>query len=181
MHLAAYYATARTYGVSRDERKMLALDEFGKMGDWDSGQALFTDLAVDSRKWNIDVSISSQDPAHVLRIPIENHISTMFLGRVENREIASQALRLMGVEQNAGYEEIVAGLSPQVAGPNGAQRRGKREFIVKDVMGNVEKVVIDIPADLLANQDTTPDVFRKASTAEPVNGHDLDLDGLVPA
>lgn len=144
LHLASHFATARAYGLGRHERKMVALDEAGMVGRWGSGRALFTNLGRDTRKWNIAAPIASQNPGDILGLNVANFISAAFVGRIEDADIAAEALRLLRITENAGYEGVLAGLSPQVAIGNDRMRRGAREFIVKDVMGNVEKVRIDM-------------------------------------
>jgi hypothetical protein len=89
----------------------------------------------------------------VLGLDIANYISSAFVGRIEDREIATEALRLLQVQQNVGYEAVLGTLSPKV----GDGRRGAREFVVKDVSGHVEKVRIDLghKPGLLEALDTT--------------------------
>jgi AAA-like domain len=169
LHLATYYATRRVYGRVMGERKMIGLDEAGQMGAWGSGRALFTRLGRDTRKWNTAALVSSQDPADVLGLNIANYISTAFVGRIEDPDIAAEALRLLRVPHDVGYESVLAGLSPHVSG-HGTARRGSREFVVKDVQGNVEKVRIDLAhnPDLLAALDTTARPHDEAADREAV-------------
>lgn len=155
LHLATYYATRRVYGRGMQQRKFIGLDEAGQMGAWGSGRALFTRLARDTRKWNTAAVVSSQDPGDVLGLKVANFISTAFVGRIEDHDVAAEALRLLRVPTGVNYESVLAGLSPHVSGGRGS--RAGREFVVKDVEGNVEKVRIDLTHNpsLLSALDTT--------------------------
>lgn len=157
LHLASHYATRRVYDLDRNERKMVALDEAGMVGQWGSGRALFTQLGRNTRKWNIAAPMASQNPGDVLGMNIANWISTSFVGRIEDDDVAAEALQLLRIKTGVGYEAVLAGLSPQVALSDGHRKRGARQFIVKDVLGNVEKVTIDMShqPDLLAAINTT--------------------------
>lgn len=168
LHLASHYATARAYGLTRHERKMVGLDEAGMVGRWGSGRALFTNLGRDTRKWNIAAPVASQNPNDVLSLNVANFISTSFVGRIEDYETATDALRMLRITQNAGYEAVLAGLSPQVALSDGRMKRGAREFVVKDVMGSVEKVRIDMShqPDLLDALNTTAAPVHRAERIE---------------
>jgi AAA domain-containing protein len=164
LHLAVHYVTRRVYGANRNIRKLVALDEIGQMGNWGSGKALFNRLARDSRKWNVAVLASSQDPADVLGLNIANKTSGAFVGRIEEKDIAEQALDLLGVPTGVGYEKAVANLSATATGPGATRNQQPREFVYRDVFGSVEKIAIDLShmPDVLqailtdANPDTSP-------------------------
>lgn len=156
--LAAHYVTSRVYGLGRDPRKLIAFDEVGQMGEWGSGKTLFSRIARDSRKWNLAALVSSQDPEDVLGLNIRNKIGGAFVGRIEDDEIAGQALDLLRIPTGAGYERTLAGLSPFATAADGSRRRMAREFLYRDVLGSVEKMQVDLshnPA-LLDALDTTP-------------------------
>lgn len=165
LHLAAHYVTRRVYGLSPHTRKMVGFDEVGQMGQWGSGTALFNRVARDSRKWNLAAFVSSQDPADVLGLDIANKIGGALVGRIEDPDVARQALELLRVPEV--YASVLAGLSPFTSGPDGSRRRASRQFLFRDVLGAVEKIAIDLtnnPA-LLDALDTTarPDQTRGAA------------------
>jgi hypothetical protein len=184
LHLCAWFATRAVYGRPRADRKLIALDETHFLGQWSAGRALFTRLGRDSRKWNTAVLAASQNPADVLGMDVANFISAAFVGRTEDDDAARDALRMLRVPTGAGYERALATLSPTrsrggvptmgqpTGGPapgpadgtaaggslQGRPRPGFREFVMRDVDGNVDKIRIDLspqPA-LLEALDTTP-------------------------
>lgn len=142
LHLANYFVTRRVYGQQRHLRKVVALDEVGQMGEWGSGKALFSRLGRDSRKWNTAIFVSSQDPKDVLGLNIANKNSGCFVGRIEDTDIATQALELLRAPKDAGYESVLAGLSPLAAGTT--RNRTMRDFVFRDVHGAMERCTIDM-------------------------------------
>src|SRR3712207_9521202 len=69
-------------------------------------------LARDCRKWNLAALVASQNPRDILGLDVQNLVSTVFVGRIaEDQEIASEALRLLRVPVNDGYEATLASLS----------------------------------------------------------------------
>lgn len=167
LHLGSHLTTARAYALDRNERKMVNLDEAGLMARWGSGRSLFSNLGRDSRKWNIAALVASQSPGDILGMNVANFISTAFVGRIEDEETAAEALRLLRIKPGNGYEEVLAGLSPQVALANGGKKRGPREFVVKDVHGNVEKVRIDRShePEVIEALNTTPEQYADRVSA----------------
>jgi AAA-like domain len=154
LHLASWYATRTIYGRPRAERKLVALDETHFLGEWGAGRALFTRLGRDSRKWNTCVLAASQNPADILGMEVSNFVSAAFVGRIEDEQVASEALRLLRVPAGIGYEQhVLAKLSPRAA----AGRSGLREFVMRDVDGNVDRMRVDLDhlPQVLAALDTT--------------------------
>lgn len=156
LHLAAHYTTQRAYGRPKDEPKMVGLDEVRQMQQWGSGRALFTRLATDSRKFNIAALLASQGPRELLDLGIAHLSETAFVGRIEDYDTATEALRFLRVSEGAGYEKVIAGLSLNPTGP--------REFVVRDAEKNVEKVRIDLSGEpeVLEHLATTPGRHREA-------------------
>ncbi|MFI7586211.1 ATP-binding protein [Spongisporangium articulatum] len=154
LHLASWYATRTIYGRSRSERKLVALDETHFLGEWSAGRALFTRLGRDSRKWNTCVLAASQNPADVLGMEVSNFISAAFVGRIEDEAVAADALRMLRVPPGVGYEGVLARLSPRAAS---GTRSGLREFVMRDVDGNVDRMRVDLDhlPHVLAALDTT--------------------------
>jgi hypothetical protein len=157
LHLANRLAVRRCYGGDMHARKLVGLDEAHFMNDWPSGRAFLVRLGRDSRKWNIAGLVASQNPKDILGLDVQNLVSTVFVGRIaEDPEIAAEALRLLGVPVGVGYEQTLAALS-QVA-PDSTDRLGYREFVMRDVDGRVQKIVVDLTwaPDLLDRLNTTP-------------------------
>ncbi|HEY6796930.1 MAG TPA: ATP-binding protein, partial [Kineosporiaceae bacterium] len=154
LHLACWYATRAIYGRPRAERKLIALDETHFLADWGAGRSLFTRLGRDSRKWNTCVLAASQNPSDVLGMEVSNFISSAFVGRIEDDEVASDALRMLRIPAGVGYESVLSRLSPRGAP---GERSKIREFVMRDVDGNVDRMRVDLDhlPELLAALDTT--------------------------
>ena len=71
-------------------------------------------------------------------------------------KIAAEALRLLRVPVDDGYEAVLASLSQSDA--QSSSRLGFREFVMRDVDGRVQKIRVDVSyvQDLLTYLDTTP-------------------------
>jgi hypothetical protein len=165
LHLAAWYASRTIYGRTRSERKLVALDETHFLGQWAAGRALFTRLGRDSRKWNTCVLAASQNPADVLGMEISNFISAAFVGRIEDEEVAADALRMLRVPAGVGYEAVLGRLSPR---STDRTRSGIREFVMRDVDGHVDRMRVDLdhlPHVLRALDTTAPEASRRAALA----------------
>jgi AAA-like domain len=157
LHTAHRLAVRRSYGGDMSARKLVGLDEAHFMEGWRSGRSFLVRLARDSRKWNLAALVASQNPRDILGLDVQNLVSTVFVGRIaEDPEIAAEALRLLRVPVNDGYEQVLAGLS--MVDASSAQRLGFREFVMRDVDGRVQKVRVDVSyvAGLLDHLDTTP-------------------------
>jgi hypothetical protein len=157
LHTAHRLAVRRCYSADMHTRKLVGLDEAHFVHGWASGRSFLIRLARDCRKWNLAALVASQNPQDILDLDVPNLVSTVFVGRVaDDPQIATQALRLLRLPTGTGYEHVLADLSP--ADPGTEQRLGYREFVVRDVDGNVEKVRIDMShvPGLLDHLDTTP-------------------------
>ncbi|WP_446217289.1 ATP-binding protein [Micromonospora sp. IBHARD004] len=175
LHTAHRLAVRRCYGGSMSSRKLVGLDEAHFMEGWRSGRSFLVRLARDSRKWNLAALVASQNPKDILGLDVQNLVSTVFVGRIaEDTEIASEALRLLRVPVNDGYEATLASLSQADAGS--AARLGFREFVMRDVDGRVQKVRVDVSyvAGLLEHLDTTPAAVAQAAGALPTVLADLE-------
>lgn len=159
LHLATHLATSRVYGLPRTDRKMLALDEVGLLSDWASGRSVVQQLGRNTRKWNLAAILASQNGSDILGMDIANFLSTAFVGRTEDEDVAAENLRLLGVKPGHGYEAILMGLSELTLGADDATtRRGPREFVMRDVFRRVERIRVDLThkPDLLRSLYTTP-------------------------
>ncbi|MCM0622535.1 ATP-binding protein [Nocardioides bruguierae] len=151
LHLASWFATRAVYGRTMHERKLVALDETHFLGEWSAGRALFSRLGRDSRKWNTCVLAASQNPTDILGMDVANFMSAAFVGRLEDDETARDGLRMLRVPTGVGYERVLSTLS------SGRGDSQFREFVMRDVDGNVDKLRIDLTGnpDLLAALNTT--------------------------
>ncbi|MDG4761576.1 ATP-binding protein [Micromonospora sp. WMMD710] len=168
LHTAHRLAVRRCYGGSMSSRKLVGLDEAHFMEGWRSGRSFLVRLARDSRKWNLAALVASQNPRDILGLDVQNLVSTVFVGRIaEDAEIASEALRLLRVPVNDGYEATLASLS--AADTSSANRLGFREFVMRDVDGRVQKVRVDVSYvdGLLDHLDTTPAAIAAAAGVLP--------------
>ena len=112
LHTAHRLAVRRCYGGSMESRKLVGLDEAHFMEGWRSGRSFLVRLARDSRKWNLAALVASQNPRDILGLDVQNLVSTVFVGRIaEDAEIAAEALRLLRVPVDDGYEAVLASLS----------------------------------------------------------------------
>ena len=157
LHTAHRLAVRRCYGGSMHTRKLVGLDEGHFMEGWRSGRSFLVRLARDSRKWNLAALVASQNPRDILGLDVQNLVSTVFVGRIaSDPEVAAEALRMLRVPTDVGYEETLASLSANDAGTS--DRLGFREFVMRDVDGRVQKIRVDMSyvPDLLGYLDTTP-------------------------
>ncbi|WP_089157612.1 ATP-binding protein [Micromonospora sp. NBS 11-29] len=175
LHTAHRLAVRRCYGGSMASRKLVGLDEAHFMEGWRSGRSFLVRLARDSRKWNLAALVASQNPKDILGLDVQNLVSTVFVGRIaEDSEIASEALRLLRVPVDDGYEATLASLSQADSGS--ASRLGFREFVMRDVDGRVQKVRVDVSYvdGLLEHLDTTPAAVAQAAGILPTVLADLE-------
>ncbi|WP_434741978.1 ATP-binding protein [Micromonospora sp. SH-82] len=175
LHTAHRLAVRRCYGGSMSSRKLVGLDEAHFMEGWRSGRSFLVRLARDSRKWNLSALVASQNPRDILSLDVQNLVSTVFVGRIaEDAEIATEALRLLRVPVNDGYEATLASLS--TADATSATRLGFREFVMRDVDGRVQKVRVDVSyvEGLLEHLDTTPTAVTPTVGTLPTSLSDLE-------
>jgi hypothetical protein len=168
LHTAHRLAVRRCYGGSMHARKLVGLDEGHFMEGWRSGRSFLVRLARDSRKWNLAALVASQNPQDILGLDVQNLVSTVFVGRIaQDSQIAAEALRLLRVPTDVGYEETLAALSASDA--SSAARLGFREFVMRDVDGRVQKVRVDVSyvPSLLEYLDTTPAAGPAPGSSEP--------------
>jgi hypothetical protein len=180
LHTAHRLAVRRCYGGSAAtgadhmaRRKLVGLDEAHFMEGWRSGRSFLVRLARDSRKWNLAALVASQNPGDILGLDVQNLVSTVFVGRIaEDSQIAAEALRLLRVPTDVGYEQTLAALSQ--VDSSSQTRLGFREFVMRDVDGRVQKLRVDVSyvPHLLSYLDTTP-AAAKTPVAVTV-GADLD-------
>src|SRR3989440_12878010 len=170
LHTAHRLAVRRCYSGEMHRRKLVGLDEAHFMEGWRSGRSFLVRLARDSRKWNLAALVASQNPRDILGLDVQDLVSTVFVGRIaEDPEIASDALRLLRVPTDVGYEQTLASLS--TVDTSSQSRLGFREFVMRDVDGRVQKGRGDVSyvPDLLTYLDTTPAMAAPAPLNGPVD------------
>jgi len=88
---------------------------------------------------------------------VANHVAASFVGRIEDSQVAGDALRLLGVPTDSGYEHAISTLSQPL--PDGSPP-DYREFVFRDPDGHVDRFVADLsynPALLaMVNTDARP-------------------------
>ena len=93
-------------------------------------------------------------------------LDSVFVGRLDDEPAQADALRLLKVPVEAGYEQVVASLGRRPGGDRLAtvRDRAPRQFIFGDGAGGVERVRVDFSGahleHLCAALDTTPDALR---------------------
>ncbi|CAM3577451.1 ATP-binding protein [Stackebrandtia soli] len=163
LHTAHRLAVRRSYGGDINRRKLVGLDEAHFMEGWRSGRSFLVRMARDSRKWNLAALVASQNPKDILGLDVQNLVSTVFVGRIaEDSEIAAEALRMLRVPRDVGYEQTLASLSESNTDDT---RLSYREFIMRDVDGRVQRMRADVSyvPGLLEHLDTTPGGREAAS------------------
>ncbi|MBE9374657.1 ATP-binding protein [Saccharopolyspora sp. HNM0983] len=163
LNLAAWLTQRSLYERPKDERKGVWIDEAFFLSEVPTGRVLMNRFARDSRKWNVRVLLSSQIPDDFLRIQgFVSLLDSVFIGRLDDEQAQADALRLLKVPVDAGYEQVVAALGRR-PGParNSTERdRAPRQFIFGDGAGGVEKIRIDFSGPHLEHLrealDTTP-------------------------
>ena len=72
---------------------------------------------------------------------VANFMSAAFVGRIEDEDAARDGLRMLRVATGVGYERALATLS------SGRGGSALREFVMRDVDGNVDKLCVDLSAN----------------------------------
>lgn len=134
MTLAAWHALQAIYRSDPNERKLFGLDEAQEITDnaGGAGRQLVYKLATDSRKNNTCGLVATQNAGVVLGQHIANFIGAAFVGRTRDSAAAADAVQLLGKSPDAGYEDILARLSPRNADGSSLPYR---EFVYMDGLG----------------------------------------------
>ncbi|MFC7341962.1 ATP-binding protein [Saccharopolyspora griseoalba] len=189
LNLAAWLTQRSIYERPKGERKGVWIDEAFFLSEVPTGRVLMNRFARDSRKWNVRVLLSSQIPADFLKIQgFVSLLDSVFIGRLDDEQAQADALRLLKVPVDAGYEQVVAALGRR-PGPsrNSTERdRSPRQFIFGDGAGGVEKIRIDFSGPHLEHLrdalDTTPASVTESEQRElqPALGDGVNSDSRVP-
>ncbi|MCD2192950.1 ATP-binding protein [Actinomycetospora endophytica] len=178
LNLASWLTQRTVYTADRDLRKGVALDETHFLSQIPTGKVLIDRLARDSRKFNVRALFASQLAGDLLRVPgFASLVDAVFVGRTDDAEAQAEALRLLRVPTDVGYEEMLGTLSPR---PTASRSLGEhddhpddtpRQFVFSDGHGGVEKIRVDLEGPHLAHLrtalDTNPDARRAHTPAAP--------------
>jgi hypothetical protein len=164
LNLASWLTQRTIYDADRNLRKGVALDESHFLSQVPTGKVLIDRLARDSRKFNVRALFASQLAGDLLRVSgFASLVNAVFVGRTDDAEAQTDALRLLRVPTGVGYEAMLGTLSPR---PRHDDRPddAPRQFVFADGHGGVEKIRIDMEAPHLAHLaealDTNPDAAR---------------------
>ena len=164
LNLASWLTQRTIYTADRNLRKGVALDETHFLSQIPTGKVLIDRLARDSRKFNVRALFASQLAGDLLRVPgFASLVNAVFVGRTDDEEAQAEALRLLRVPTDVGYEEMLGTLSPR---PRHDDRPDDtpRQFVFADGHGGVEKIRIDLEGPHLEHLretlDTNPDARR---------------------
>ncbi|OLL74897.1 hypothetical protein Ae168Ps1_3295c [Pseudonocardia sp. Ae168_Ps1] len=176
LNLASWLTQRTIYDADRNLRKGVALDETHFLSQVPTGKVLIDRLARDSRKFNVRALFASQLAGDLLRVSgFASLVNAVFVGRTDDEEAQSEALRLLRVPTDVGYEEMLGTLSPR---PRHDDRPDDtpRQFVFADGHGGVEKIRIDLEAPHLEHireaLDTNPDAAR-ATAPRPPSGPEI--------
>ncbi|MET0189814.1 MAG: ATP-binding protein, partial [Pseudonocardia sediminis] len=172
LNLASWLTQRTIYDADRNLRKGVALDETHFLSQVPTGKVLIDRLARDSRKFNVRALFASQLAGDLLRVSgFASLVNAVFVGRTDDEEAQAEALRLLRVPTDVGYEQMLGTLSPR---PRHDDRPDDtpRQFIFADGHGGVEKIRIDLEAPHVEHVrealDTNPDASRISSSGTPV-------------
>jgi len=176
LNLASWLTQRTIYDADRNIRKGVALDETHFLSQVPTGKVLIDRLARDSRKFNVRALFASQLAGDLLRVSgFASLVNAVFVGRTDDEEAQTEALRLLRVPTGVGYEQMLGTLSPR---PRHDDRPDDtpRQFVFADGHGGVEKIRIDLEAPHLDHVrealDTNPDANRVAVRGVPLPSGD---------
>lgn len=162
LHLAAWLAYRRVYELPRAAPKMVGLDELRWLSMTATGRTLITQFSRDNRKYRARVLVAGQLASDVLKIGgddsgLASLCHDVFVGRTTDAEAQRDALRLLRVPVDVGYEPRLGELSNGVGVPGtGLTADAPREFIWRSG-DNCEDVRLDVTGDHLAGLRTVLD------------------------
>jgi len=155
MRLALQFTSRAIYTGSMTERKLVALDEVRLFNEDAAARAFGTRVAFDSRKWNACVPLATQIPKHHLGMGLEALASTVLVGHLEHEDTAGDACDLLHVPRGVGYEATFATLNPNANRRRTSAQLPYRDWIVRGVHNDIERVRITLPPYLHSAIDTT--------------------------
>lgn len=155
MQLALMFTSRAIYTGSMTTRKLVLMDELRLFNGDSASRAFGARIGFDSRKWNAAVPLATQIPKHHMGMGLEALASTVMIGHLEHADAAGDACDLLRIPRGTGYEATFASLNPNATRTRTAAQASYRDWVIRDVFGQVERVRITLPADLHAAIDTT--------------------------
>ena len=180
LNLASWLTQRTIYTADRNLRKGVALDETHFLSQIPTGKVLIDRLARDSRKFNVRALFASQLAGDLLRVPgFASLVNAVFVGRTDDEEAQAEALRLLRVPTDVGYEEMLGTLSPR---PRHDDRPDDtpRQFVFADGHGGVEKIRIDLEGPHLEHLRETLDTNPDARRVRPLPSAPVEIAGRAP-
>jgi len=112
LNLTSWKALRWMYALPADQRKGVGLDEIQFLNAVPSGRLMLTEFARNTRKQNCAVLAAGQDPGDTLLDTRggNNFVGGAFLGRMDDLEAASRALRIAQIPVGVGYEQSLLDL-----------------------------------------------------------------------
>ncbi|WP_226360990.1 ATP-binding protein [Pseudonocardia sp. ICBG1142] len=161
MHLAAWLAYRRVYQLPRNAPKMVGLDELRWLSATATGKTLITQFSRDNRKFRTRVLVAGQLASDVLRLGggdetgLASLCHDVFVGRTLGDEAQRDALRLLRIPTDIGYEGRLGDLSTSPVGEtpglgNGSSADAPREFVWRSG-SYCEDVRLDLGGDHFAS------------------------------
>lgn len=144
LNLGIYLTVNTLYRRPMHERKNVHLDEAHMLQRTGAGRYMVARFDRDNRKYNLAVDMTSQSPADMVALEVHKRRAAAFVGRMDDRDDALAALRLLGISERQGYEDTLLDL------PTG-------EFVYRDEQGQVARIRFDI-------EDHYPEVYRVLDT-----------------
>lgn len=156
MHLAGWLAYRRVHGLPRQAPKLVGLDELRWLSMAPTGKSLIQQFARDNRKYRTRVLVATQLASDVLRLGgdtdsgLASLCHDVFVGRTVDKDAQRDALRLLRVPPDVGYEPRLGDLSSGVGMTgDGLIADAPREFVWRS--GDwCEDVRLDLSGDHLA-------------------------------
>lgn len=150
-------------------RKGVWIDEAFFLSAVPAGAQLMKRFSRDSRKWNVRVLLSSQLPSDFVKLEeggIASLVDSVFIGRLSEPKVQSDALRLLGVPTGVGYEQVLAELAPPAQSTQAHDTGRLRQFIFADGSGGTERLTIDFSGSHLSGLRHVLDTNPKASVGK---------------
>jgi AAA-like domain len=154
VHLASWLTHRLIYETPRNIRKIVFLDEARYLSGHGAAAMLFVRLERDTRKFDVRALVASQLASDFLALPgYESLTHEVIVGSVEGRQAQADALRLLRLDNDHGWNEVIGGLNsaggtiedshdPDVRAVSARLRSGPREYVMK-IGADTEIVRVD--------------------------------------